>query len=75
VRLSGDDPLDVRPRLVLQTRWRIVSVPHLPNTLDVLVVVDTTARPIITAIEDAATRAGIVLERVSALETRDDEHE
>lgn len=59
--------------LVLQTRWRIRTLPNWPGTLDVMIVVDTTARPVVTAIEDAATRAGIVLERVSALEKQDND--
>lgn len=62
MRLAGDDPLDLRPRL--QTRWRIRAVPDWPNVVNVELVVDTTASPIVDAIERAASRAGVRLERL-----------
>jgi hypothetical protein len=47
------------------TAWRLVRVPDFPNRLDIQLVVDTTAPAVVEAIEEAAKRNGIVLERMA----------
>jgi hypothetical protein len=46
------------------TTWRLTRIPDWPNELDIRVVVDTTAPLVIAAIEQAAERQGLELERV-----------
>jgi hypothetical protein len=54
----------------LRTRWRLVGLVDVAGvqrrSLDVELVVDTTAPLVVSAIERAASRAGIRLERVLA---------
>ena len=45
------------------TRWRLRTVPNLMAILDVRMVVDTDAPHVVDAIEEAARRNGIVLQR------------
>jgi cell division ATPase FtsA len=52
----------------LRTVWRLVRVPELAQRLDVELVVDTTAPAVVEAIEAAAERAGVELERVGVEE-------
>jgi hypothetical protein len=51
-----------------QTSWRILETPKRKG-LDIRIVIDTRAPAIVELIEDAAERAGILLER----EERDDD--
>lgn len=48
----------------LRIVWRLVRVSELPQRLELELVVDTAAPAIIEAIEAAAERAGVELERV-----------
>lgn len=48
----------------LLTRWRLVGVPDLPQRLNIELVVDTTAPVVLNAIEKAAWRNNVVLERL-----------
>jgi hypothetical protein len=47
----------------MKTTWKIKGLPNWPNRIDVQLSVDTTAQPVIDAIELAAKLNGIVLER------------
>jgi hypothetical protein len=48
----------------LQTLWHLRWYPGAPNRIDVIVSVDTTAPEVIKAIEQAADKTGIELERI-----------
>jgi pyrrolidone-carboxylate peptidase len=54
---------------VTRTVWRLVRVPEWPNRINVEMVVDTTADAVVAAIEEAAARNGIALERVANNDT------
>ena len=50
---------------MLQTTWRLTQIPTLPQRLQITLVVDTTAPAVIEAVEKAAARHGIWLERIT----------
>lgn len=64
MRLSGDDPLDLRPRPAGTTVWRIVSSGELPDWVNVALTMASDDPVLIAMIERAASNAGILLERI-----------
>jgi hypothetical protein len=48
-----------------QTQWRLTQIPDVPQALEITLAVDTTAPAVVRAVEEAAFKYGVKLERVT----------